>query len=154
MTPHLHASCVSLDGRGVLIRGHSGAGKSAFALSLINRGFKLVSDDQVQLIHQNGVLYAKTFEALKGLIEVRGIGILTFDFVEECQIDYVFELIPGYLSDRFPKPDYTDILGCAVRRFHINALDPSSIEKVMAVMHKDFKGFFDEHDEKLNAVHA
>ena len=41
----LHASCVAIDGRAVLIEGRSGEGKSDLALRLIDRGAALVSDD-------------------------------------------------------------------------------------------------------------
>ena len=45
----VHASAVSLGGRGVLILGRSGAGKSGLALRLIALGAQLVSDDRVVL---------------------------------------------------------------------------------------------------------
>ena len=41
----VHASCVAIDGRAVLIGGRSGTGKSDLALRLIDRGAALVSDD-------------------------------------------------------------------------------------------------------------
>jgi ABC-type lipoprotein export system ATPase subunit len=41
----LHASCVAIAGRAVLIEGPSGSGKSDLALRLIDRGATLVSDD-------------------------------------------------------------------------------------------------------------
>jgi len=45
----IHASCVAVEGRGVLLRGAPGAGKSDLALRLIEGGADLVSDDQVVL---------------------------------------------------------------------------------------------------------
>ena len=45
----VHASCVALDGNGVLLRGPSGSGKSDLALRLIDGGAVLVADDQVAL---------------------------------------------------------------------------------------------------------
>ncbi|MBT7294587.1 MAG: serine/threonine protein kinase, partial [Rhodospirillaceae bacterium] len=42
-----HATCIALAGKGVLLRGFSGAGKSDLALRLIDGGAKLVADDQV-----------------------------------------------------------------------------------------------------------
>jgi HPr kinase/phosphorylase len=42
----VHGSVVSLAGRGMLILGASGSGKSALALRLIGRGAALVADDR------------------------------------------------------------------------------------------------------------
>ena len=41
----LHATCVTLGDRGMLITGPSGIGKSDLALRLIDGGAKLVADD-------------------------------------------------------------------------------------------------------------
>jgi serine kinase of HPr protein (carbohydrate metabolism regulator) len=41
----IHATTVAIAGRGVMIEGQSGSGKSDLALRLIDRGGRLVSDD-------------------------------------------------------------------------------------------------------------
>ena len=46
----LNASCVAWQGRGALILGRSGAGKSALALQLMALGADLVSDDRTELL--------------------------------------------------------------------------------------------------------
>ena len=43
----LHATAVAVAGRGLLIRGASGSGKSGLALEMMARGAQLVSDDRV-----------------------------------------------------------------------------------------------------------
>ena len=45
----IHATCVAIEGRGVLIVGPSGSGKSDLALRLIDRGAALVADDYTDL---------------------------------------------------------------------------------------------------------
>ncbi|MDA3887407.1 MAG: serine kinase, partial [Allgaiera sp.] len=55
----LHASCVALDGRGVLILGPSGAGKSGLALQLMALGARLVADDRTRLNPRAGRLIAR-----------------------------------------------------------------------------------------------
>ena len=45
----LHASCISFGGAGVLLLGVPGSGKSSLALRMIERGWGLVADDQVDL---------------------------------------------------------------------------------------------------------
>ena len=76
--PHvLHASAVAVDGRGLLIVGASGAGKSSFALQLIALGATLVSDDRVLIQpHREGGLFMTAPETIRGQIEARGIGVL------------------------------------------------------------------------------
>jgi HPr kinase/phosphorylase len=72
----IHASCIAIDGAGVLLRGPSGSGKSDLALRLIDGGAILIADDQVELEVMGGVLFAYPPELLAGKIEARGIGIL------------------------------------------------------------------------------
>ncbi|MCB2151511.1 MAG: hypothetical protein KDE06_10360, partial [Rhodobacteraceae bacterium] len=55
----LHAACVSLEGRGVLVLGPSGSGKSALALQLMAHGCTLVSDDAVEVRDDDGAPVAR-----------------------------------------------------------------------------------------------
>lgn len=41
----VHAACIALDGHGILLCGHSGAGKSSLAFACAQRGWTFVSDD-------------------------------------------------------------------------------------------------------------
>ncbi|WP_134681640.1 HPr kinase/phosphorylase [Paracoccus ravus] len=72
----LHASCVALDGKGLLILGASGAGKSSLALEMMARGAGLVADDRTIVTARSGQLIADCPSSLRGRIEARGIGIL------------------------------------------------------------------------------
>lgn len=88
----LHASCVSVKGRGLLILGPSGAGKSALALQLMALGAKLVADDQTLVQRQAGRLTARCPKAIRGLIEARGIGILRVKPVASAPLVLVVDL--------------------------------------------------------------
>lgn len=88
----LHASCVDLHGRGLLILGASGAGKSALALHLIALGAALVADDQTDVSLTGADLTATCPESLRGLIEARGIGILRLDPALQTRISLVVNL--------------------------------------------------------------
>ena len=72
----LHATCVAIGGKGVLLRGRSGSGKSDLALRLMDAGAALVADDRVQIARRGDRLEARPHERLAGLLEVRGIGIV------------------------------------------------------------------------------
>jgi HPr kinase/phosphorylase len=72
----LHASCVAVAGRAVLIRGGAGSGKSALALELMSRGAGLVADDRTRLWRPDGALRADAPAPIRGLIEARGVGVL------------------------------------------------------------------------------
>lgn len=72
----LPASCVALEGRGLLILGEPGAGKSTLALELMALGAELVADDIVLLSRVGDRLRAAAPPRLAGMIEARGIGLL------------------------------------------------------------------------------
>jgi HPr kinase/phosphorylase len=103
-----HGSCVARDGAGVLIVGPSGAGKSDLTLRLLGRGFSLVADDQVDII---GGL-ARAPEALAGLLEVRGIGIVRLPYVPNVQLNLVISLTDQ--PERLPRPERHGALGLPV----------------------------------------
>lgn len=82
----IHASCVAIGGRGVLLTGPSGAGKSDLALRLIDRGAVLVSDDGVAIVRRDDRLIASPPATIAGKIEVRGIGITALPFAAEAPL--------------------------------------------------------------------
>jgi HPr kinase/phosphorylase len=73
----MHASCVAVSGRAVLIIGPSGSGKSSLALTLMAWGADLVADDQTELTRDGDRLLATCPPTTRGLIEARGVGLLT-----------------------------------------------------------------------------
>lgn len=88
----MHASCVDVAGRGLLILGPSGAGKSSLALQMIALGAALVSDDQTELAAENGRLVARAPASIAGLIEARFVGLLHMPAVEQAEIHLVVDL--------------------------------------------------------------
>ena len=72
------ATCVAIGNRAILIEGVPGVGKSSLALALIDRGADLVGDDGVSLRVEDGRLLASPAPATRGLLEVRGLGLLPF----------------------------------------------------------------------------
>lgn len=146
MTSHIHASCVELSGKGLLLLGNAGAGKSSFALSLINRGFTLVGDDQVCIFPDDGKLRAQPAESLKGLLEVRGIGILQMLYSSSCTIEYLIDLVPGFCAERLPDQKTMMIYNAPLRTLQINPMDPRAIEKILILFHPNFAGFYERKE--------
>ena len=70
------ATCVAIAGRAVLLEGPPGCGKSTLALKLIDRGATLVGDDGVALSLADGRVMAAPVETIRGLVEVRNVGVL------------------------------------------------------------------------------
>ena len=126
---NLHATCVAIDGRGVLIAGPSGSGKSDLALRLFDRGFKLVSDDRTIIRKDGGRLLATAPESIKGKLEIRGIGIVEMEYVPEAPLALVVELT----SDIQRMPDDSRerlILGSAIPLISVDAMTASAPSKV------------------------
>ncbi len=79
-------TCVAIGDRAVLIDGPSGAGKSSLALELIDRGALLVGDDSVELDVRDGSLIASPHPETRGLLEVRNLGLVRMDVLENVLV--------------------------------------------------------------------
>jgi serine kinase of HPr protein (carbohydrate metabolism regulator) len=97
----LHASCVAIGDRAVLIEGRSGSGKSDLALRLIDRGGVLVSDDYTVLVRERDTLMAQAPTTIAGRIEVRGIGIVDLPHAERAPVALIVTLVDQV--ERFPE---------------------------------------------------
>lgn len=126
----VHASCVSIDGRAVLLRGPSGSGKSDLALRLIDQGAALVADDQVVLDVAAGQLTASAPSALSGLLEVRGIGIVRCDGVASAPVRLVIDLEPSGSVERMPEPETCVLSGFQIPKITLYPFEVSAAAKV------------------------
>ena len=125
----VHASTVALDGRAVLITGLSGSGKSDLALRLLERGFTLVSDDQTMVKRDGNRLVASAPPAIAGKLEVRGLGIVDMEHVEQVPVALLVELtgeIQRMPDDSRERP----ILGVRLPLISIDAMTASAPSKV------------------------
>lgn len=110
----VHASCVAIDGAGVLLCGAPGCGKSDLALRLIDRGARLIADDQVELSRADERVFAAAPEALAGLIEVRGVGLVRLPPLKRAALVLVAELDPAGAPERLPEPASRVVEGVAL----------------------------------------
>lgn len=131
----MHATSVAENGRAALITGPSGSGKSDLALRLIDRGFRLVSDDQTLLKRDGERLVAAAPPTIAGKLEVRGIGIVDMQHAEDVPVALVVELTSDI--QRLPDDSRTrTILGVAVPLISVDAMTPSAAPKVALALRR------------------
>lgn len=130
----LHASCIALGGRAVLIAGRSGTGKSDLALRLIDRGATLISDDYTIVRRVEGRLLARAPANIEGRIEVRGLGILPLETVSDVEVALYIDL------DRRPErmrqeEEQVTVAGVRLPAVAVAALEASAPVKVEMALH-------------------
>ncbi|MDQ2092235.1 HPr kinase/phosphorylase [Marimonas arenosa] len=113
----LHASCVAIDGRAVLILGRSGRGKSALALELMALGAALVADDRVELRRVGEAVIASAPEPIAGSIEARFVGILNAEAAGPAPVALVVDLDADE-TQRLPPQRSKNLLGLALPLLH------------------------------------
>ena len=124
---NVHGTGLLLGSTGVLLRGPSGAGKSVLALSLLERwegrGLPafLVSDDRVDLVQTGRELSMQAPEALAGLIELRGRGIVKRPHRSPVALHLVIDLVPDLVRMLEEDAMVTEIAGSQVARAPVPA---------------------------------
>lgn len=128
----LHASCAALEGDGVLILGPPGAGKSDLVLRLIGRGWVLVADDQVEVEATGDGLLATPPEPLRGMLEVRGLGLFRdLPVTAPARLRLVVDLLAGDAAPpRLPDPRSFEALGRHLPRVALRGYEASAPDKV------------------------
>ncbi len=126
----IHASCVAVDGAGILLRGPSGSGKSDLALRMIDEGARLVADDQVVIAQTDGRIVASAPDRLAGLIEVRGLGVIRIDPLAQAPLILVADLMATDAIERMPEPDSTQLLGIDLPLFRLDPFPASASAKL------------------------
>ncbi|MEQ6201896.1 HPr kinase/phosphatase C-terminal domain-containing protein [Sulfitobacter sp. HNIBRBA2951] len=105
----LHASCVAVAGKGVLITGPSGSGKSALALQLMAYGATLVADDRTAVHLRQGQIIAMPPATIQGMIEARFVGLLHVPNAQEAPVTLVVDM-EQVETQRLPEPHSTTVL--------------------------------------------
>jgi len=95
----VHGVLLQVYGKGVLIRGESGIGKSEIALELIRKGHILVADDRVDITRIHNNVVGKVPPVLRNMLEIRGVGIIDVTSMygvtastDEAQVDFIIDL--------------------------------------------------------------
>ena len=125
----IHSTSVVIDDNGVLILGDSGSGKSDLALRLIDNGATLISDDISICRKNSNNIYLYCPPEIKGLLEVREIGIITVPFVERIKLRLVVNLKSNN-NERSTKDNYITILGIKIPIINIEGKNSSAVAKI------------------------
>ena len=126
----LHATAVSLDGSAILLTGPSGSGKSDLALRLIDAGARLVADDRCDVSATASGLSASAPAALRGMLEVRGIGIVVLPFEDTAPVRLVCELSGPDRVERMPEAETAEIEGIKLPLYRFDPFEASTPVKV------------------------
>jgi len=125
-----HATCVNLRDGGALLRGPSGGGKSDLALRIIDTGGRLVADDYVILSVQGNRVIAAAPETIKGLLEIRGVGVVEVPYTSSCEVKLIVDLVAADAVPRLPEPATEDLAGVPVPRIALDARQASAPAKI------------------------
>ena len=109
----VHATTVVLAGRGALLKGPSGSGKSGLALQLMAIGAQLVADDRTILSRRANQVIASAPVALANRIEARFVGILRVPSAASAPLRIVVDMASEE-TDRLPQPRCETLLGVAL----------------------------------------
>jgi len=96
----VHGTAVAINGKGVLITGQAGSGKTTLALELIRRcrtahiPAGLVADDRTIIAERDGALVLRCPAPLVGKIELRGFGIADANAIAAEQADLALVVDP------------------------------------------------------------
>lgn len=120
----IQGTTMEIMGIGVLLRGDPGIGKSETALSLIERGYCLVSDDVTEVRRTSrGRILCWANEVTRYHMEIRGLGIIHVPSLfgvaairRSTELDLVIDLKqPSGNEDRTGvHPDIVKIFGCEI----------------------------------------
>jgi len=106
--------------------------------SLGTEPFVLVADDQVRIDRHGDCLLASPPPTIAGLIEVRGLGIVSLPHTAQAGVALLVDLsAPGEPHPgRLPEPELQSLLGVAVTQVRIVAFECSAPIKVALALAK------------------
>ncbi len=137
---NIHASCVAIGGKGVLLLGAPGSGKSDLALRLIDGGAQLVADDRTILFVHRNALHAKAPASIAGLLEIRGLGIVKFP--ARARVKLALAVMLGKEDERLPRRVFFRALNTKLPQIALDARRASAPAKVRAALAAFGKGLF------------
>lgn len=92
----------------------------------------LISDDQTLVIRSGKILVARAPAEIAGRIEVRGVGIVTMQHVDDVPVGLMVRL--DRQVERMPDRRIRRVAGIEVRELHVDALHASTPIKIEMVL--------------------
>ena len=129
-----HATSVVFCGNGLLLTGISGSGKSDLALRIMDAGGSLISDDYTVLTVTEHQLIASPPETIKGMMEVRGVGLLKVPTIRSARIDVMVICQTKESIERLPPVIHTQIQGIQLRQLNLYPFESSAVAKLRAFL--------------------
>lgn len=96
----VHGVLMHVLGKGILLVGEPGRGKSSLALALLGRGHALVADDAPEVYRlPGGVLYGQCPDSIFGMLHTRSDGFVDVratygaeSLVKQCRVDVIIAM--------------------------------------------------------------
>ena len=146
-----HGVLVEVYGKGVLILGDSGIGKSETAIELIKRGHRLIADDAVEISRvSDKTLVGRAPQIIRYYMELRGIGIIDVRRIfgmgavkETEKIELVINLehwVEGKMYDRMGlESEYHEILGIKIPAITVPVRPGRNIAAILEIATMNFR---------------
>ncbi|MDI9540920.1 MAG: HPr(Ser) kinase/phosphatase [Bacillota bacterium] len=145
----VHGVLLQVYGRGILITGQSGIGKSEIALELVKKGHVLVADDRVDVYRIHNHISGEAPAILKNMLELRGVGVIDIAMMfgaasttEKTRIDFVIHLDKWDKDKEYDRLNLKDevfnIFGVNIPKITIPVSEGRSIAVIIEAAVNDF----------------
>lgn len=102
---------------------------------LLTEPARLIADDQVLAARQGSRVLLRAPDKIRGLIEVRGIGVITLPSIAEAELVLAIDLVPPGTLERMPQPKPpAAIAGICVPSIDLDAFQSSAPLKLLLAL--------------------
>ncbi len=115
---NLHATAIVVQNTGILFTGPSGSGKSELAFSFLTEAERcglpaaLIADDQIFVYREGETIIAERPEAIAGLLELRGSGIVSLKSIARAPLYFAVTTVVSPENPRLPEDNEMLSLPC------------------------------------------
>lgn len=165
-----HANLLEIYGKGVLIFGQSGIGKSEISMELVKKGHMFVADDAVECANVFQKIIGRPNELSRGFMEIRGVGIVNIirlfgieKVKPQTEVSVIIEMVDYNATEMTferlgREVTYKDILGVKIPYYLIPVTPGRKISDLIEVIIANLKlidsGYnsFKEFEEKSKQI--